>query len=569
MFAVAAEQSLLGDVGEAEPRRAAERGNASQMTQSGPLLLIGLDALEARELAPRLGDGRMPNLARLLGNKPLRSVDPDIPGFPDGLWRSFVNGAPVGEHGWFFRKQWRPENGRVEPSSRSWLRLEPFWKQLAAKGARIAILDVPQAPDPGPEFPGLYLNGWQTHDPEETTARPASLLAELEARVGKPRLPKEVYGPQRAVDMLALRRAAMDSIEQFAEIIVWLLQRERFDLFAAVFGSVHRVGHYLWDLSQLDTAELAVEERVALEGTLDAVYAALDLAVGRVAAAAPAGARLVVFALHGMGPNPGWTELVPQLLRRLPEARIGRSRSGWRAHVDHMRRNTLVMRASQMLPRPVSKALGSAWTSRMHDWSKTRAFAVPAELSGLVRVNLAGRDRQGIVEPGPAYEDLLTSLESSLRSLTVVDDGSPLVASVHQPLRMVPDHARYRSYLPDLVVEWREGASLSTSSGVRLPDGSTLRWERGRRLTSGRSGNHRTSGWLVADADFAGDEPTVIDVAAAVAGHFGLDLQQEPAEAAPGDSRPGRRRVTARRARSQQRPVRARRGRLVLARSPA
>jgi predicted AlkP superfamily phosphohydrolase/phosphomutase len=509
-----------------EPARGPEirRGEFDDaMTRPGPLILLGLDALEARELEPRLADGRLPNLQRLLRSRAWRRVEPDVPGFPDGVWRSFVNGLPVGEHGWYFLKQWRPEHGCVERSATSWLRLQPFWEELAAAGARLAILDVPQAPAPGPDFPGVYLTGWQTHDPEEPRSQPASLLAELEHRFGQQKLPREVYGPQRPGSLLELHGAAVAAVRQFSDILLWLIRQERFDLVAAVFGSAHRVGHYLWDLSQVDGGQLSERERSQLAVALDDVYVALDTAVGRIEAALPADATLAVFALHGMGPNAGWTELVPEILPRLPGARTVKTRTGWRGRINRLRRAPAVMRASQMLPRPVTRLLGSAWTSRMHDWSTTRAFALPAELGGLVRVNLAGRDRHGIVEPGPACDDLLATLEDSLRRITVLDDDQPLVDAVHHPPRIVGEDARYRQYLPDLVVEWRE-VSLTASTGVRLPDGDTLRWARGRRLTSGRSGNHRTAGWLIADRDFVGDAPTVIDLPQAVAAHFGLAL---------------------------------------------
>ena len=125
-----------------------------------PIVWIGLDAVELREVQCRMADGRMPNLAALARQGQLRPVEPDVPGFSGGIWRSFVNGGPVGEHGWHFSKIWRPELGRLDQAGPDWLRLRPFWEQLSGAGLRIGLVDVPHAPDPGPHFEGVYLSGW-------------------------------------------------------------------------------------------------------------------------------------------------------------------------------------------------------------------------------------------------------------------------------------------------------------------------------------------------------------------------------------------------------------------------
>ena len=49
----------------------------------------------------------------------------------------------------------------------------------------------------------------------------------------------------------------------------------------------------------------------------DDLYVAADAAVGRIVEAAPADARIVVFAVHGMARNDGWSEYFPRLLFEL------------------------------------------------------------------------------------------------------------------------------------------------------------------------------------------------------------------------------------------------------------
>jgi predicted AlkP superfamily phosphohydrolase/phosphomutase len=86
------------------------------------------------------------------------------------------------------------------------------------------------------------------------------------------------------------------------------------------------------------------------------------------------------------------------------------------------------------------------------DWSRTSAFAIPSFYTGFLRVNLTGREPQGIVAPGREYECLLDRLESDLRSLTHSDTGDAAVADVLRPGELFGE--RPPGELPDLIVHW-------------------------------------------------------------------------------------------------------------------
>jgi predicted AlkP superfamily phosphohydrolase/phosphomutase len=152
--------------------------------------------------------------------------------------------------------------------------------------------------------------------------------------------------------------------------------------------------------------------------------------------------------------------------------------------------------ASRVLPAGVNDCIGLLWSRQMYDWSRTRFFALPDEQNGCVRVNLRGREPKGIVEPGSAYERLLDQLETSFRRVVELETGLPIVRSVTRVDRLIDVNAPGRAYLPDLIIEWG-GHPMGTSPGVRIPGIGEVRWERGGRTFSGRSGAHSPDGWLV------------------------------------------------------------------------
>jgi predicted AlkP superfamily phosphohydrolase/phosphomutase len=85
-------------------------------------------------------------------------------------------------------------------------------------------------------------------------------------------------------------------------------------------------------------------------------------------------------------------------------------------------------------------------------WPKMPAFAIPSFYDGRIRVNLAGRERDGMVEPS-RYEETLREIESVLLECRNPRTGEPVVeaferASTSNPLELGASEA-------DLQVIWR------------------------------------------------------------------------------------------------------------------
>ncbi len=478
------------------------------------LVVIGFDAFDVDALSLRLDQGRLANLAGLRARSNFTRLDPDTPGFGGMSWLSFINGRPLGEHGWYFSKVWRPHLGRIEQASTEFLRLHGFWQPLIDRGQSIGLIDVPYAPDPAAGFKGCYLNGWQTHDVEPLRSHPAGLLSEIKAKFGPPILDPEHYGPQHPADLIRIHQNVVEATRQMGDIAAWLLEREAFDLFMMVFGATHRAGHYLWNLSQTDRTKLDASTTAALEQAVDEVYRECDNALGKIIEAAPH-AEFAVFSPHGMGVNSGWNDILADILRMLNNPTSQQeSALSIRRYLNALRRAPLTMRVTRHLPAPLSRALGQAWSSNMHDWSKTKFFALPSEVVGMVRFNVIGREPQGIISETDlqAERDALAEQVSDIRDL---DCGRPIVSMVHRTDDLVPSDAPFRQVLPDLALEWSD-LSITDSVGVRLPNGQELRWPQGRKISSGRSGDHRQSGWVMGDIDIHGQgnqAPTTVDLA--------------------------------------------------------
>lgn len=468
------------------------------MTTSRPAVLIGLDAAEVRVIEALMTAGRLPNLAALRAQGAWGRVRNEPLGFLSMVWPSFVNGTRVGQHGWYYGKMWRPEHMRLEYADSSWLAQGPFWEDLAGCGLRTALVDIPYSMGAPTSLDGIYLNGWQSHDDFGRHVHPRGLWKELAARFGKPKLQPEWFGPQSGQTLQRLRAEILAGIDQVGQICEYLLARETWDLFAVVIGGVHRGGHYLWDLSQIDAAALADDEHRILKGAHQELYIEADRAVGRILARAPADARVMVFALHGMGPNTGWTEVFPRLIEQIHRGSPGGARqSGLLYRAKKALPWQLVREVTTRLPTSVNHRLMSIWSRRMYEWSTTRFFPLPVDLNGFVRINLRGREAEGVVAPGKEYADVLRELENAFASFRDLETNQSIAAAIERIDDLVGADAPRRRYLPDLCVCWSDCIAMA-GVGVGSPTYGDLRWERGARLASGRSGNHMPDGWLIA-----------------------------------------------------------------------
>ena len=229
-----------------------------------PVILIGLDAAEIDVVDRLVADGRMPNLAGLRQEGRWGRLQTEPPHFLSLVWSTFFCSSRLGEQGWYFNKIWNPDRQRLQYVDPAWLPVQPFWLSLDPS-YRLAILDLPYA-TALPTRPNMTaLNGWQCHDDFGHNALPAELWARLSERHGRPRMTAEVFGPQSAATLLAQRQEVLSGNRQFADICRDLLTHDRFDLFLAVFGLVHRGSHYLWDLSQIDGADGDGSTRAVLE----------------------------------------------------------------------------------------------------------------------------------------------------------------------------------------------------------------------------------------------------------------------------------------------------------------
>lgn len=156
------------------------------------------------------------------------------------------------------------------------------------------------------------------------------------------------------------------------------------------------------------------------------------------------------------------------------------------------------------------------------DWSRTQAYALG--LTSLY-LNLAGRERFGIVRPGADSNEVLARLKQRLLEYRDPANGEAVFESVHDP--RVEFRGRCRGPVPDLIVGYAPGyrASWQTALGVvpkRVIEENQDEWAADHCVAAGR-----VPGVFLSNRSARLADPRLTDVTATVLGEFGVPLPPE------------------------------------------
>ena len=347
---------------------------------------------------------------------------------------------------------------------------------------------------------------WGAHDAgTKLSTNPKGLLDELHEKYGVYPADQWIYGfawpsPQRCQTM---GNDLAEGVAARSKIALWLL-KERFpdwDLALIGVSESHSALEALWHgVDERHPLHNHSSSRAAADG-VHKVYQAIDRLIGTLTAEFE-DATILLFSMHGMGPNrsdvPAMV-LLPELLHRYafgcsffvqPEPWT-RATDGvpilgeedyWHVVTPDLRsiRRRIRDKVAAFLPgyvkealkhmlrvrngKAISKALRGETVSERRSlewmpaaryqplWSKMPAFALPSFYDGRIRINLQGRERNGLV-PLEGYETRCDEISQMLKDCRDPFSGECVVDGIerlgyHDPLSVTASGA-------DLKVNWR------------------------------------------------------------------------------------------------------------------
>jgi predicted AlkP superfamily phosphohydrolase/phosphomutase len=533
------------------------------------VLAIGLDGFDVTLAERYMAEGQMPALANLrkcAARFLLDEGDSRRAGLP---WEHVASGLSPEAAG-----RWGPVE--FDPTSyTAWqdgARFAPWW---AETDLRVVVFDPPFVElHSARNTEGIV--GWGSHSPGALrTAGPTALLDEFVQRFGDYPAAEWLYGTPwpSAARCRLMGEGLSRALDVRSRAAQWLAA-ERFpewDFFFAVAGELHSGVEGLWhgvDPSHpLYTHPSAATAAAAL---LD-IHRALDRMIGQLVEAA-GDAIVIAFNMGGMGPNncdvqsmvllpellyrhafghslltlpPTWTAS-PTRLPMLDEQESWETvRASWvpeppgESELAAIAANLRAV--ARRLPEPVrsllkrARSTAAGWRSgnapperlvqdvgyipgyhyRNH-WPRMSAFALPSFLDGRIRINLRGRERDGIVELSQ-YEETCRTLETLIGECRDPRTGEPAVATIERA--STADPLTLANSDSDLLVVWRDVAAalehprlgLIGPVPLRRTGGHTrngIAYIAGPGLEPGERGVHSSSDVAPTIVQLLGAEPT-------------------------------------------------------------
>lgn len=427
------------------------------------LALIGFDGMDATLVRQWAAAGHLPEFARLFESSGWCQFD-IAPEYSSGMvWPTINTGLPPALHNANFGSRLVEGTYSLRPRRQDDIRGVPFWRELAAQGRRLLIMDIPFCrvePDDG----GVQLAGWGGH--EWSTCReswPAGLLAEIDREFGPYPIAPTIDDAWERGGADELIGGLLDGIERRSRILERLGGTQDWEFLYTVFHEAHSAGHCLWHLCDPDHPRFSAEA-LALHGNgVLKIYQALDTALGCLLRGPARDVPLAVMLSHGMGPNYNGNHLLPGLLARFDQRYFGTSRTDepvnrvnwlWESTIAKLPQR-IRYHARLRLPMYLRQWLSSKRRQNTQQWRSSAAFALPG-LDGFsaLRVNLRGREPQGIVAPDGEYDDYLASLHAELQTWTTGAAGRKAVASVHRAAH--GSAALALGPAPDLMIWWNK-----------------------------------------------------------------------------------------------------------------
>lgn len=456
---------------------------------SKPLFSIGIDAPDEEKLQGFIDSGRLPFLNRIKRNGLYCTHTHTKKYRNERCWFSFLTGINSDK---------TENSGSVfNCSDYSYYNETSYGKGLYSyfyelpSEYQVGVFDLPT--EVSKNLNGFQVTGWGPEiNQSSVSSSPPDLIDEIITLYGTdPKAEKiKVYDPitdsygissvlpsmYDEENLLTFKDRLIRSITQRKKIILDLIQRQKHDLFVALFPETHVANHMLW---HLEYAHLATPHFQKHDISLE-ILTAIDKALAEIYEQLPEESLFSVFTIDSTTTNTmdvTSTMLLPELIYRwcypgqtaLAKGDIDTApaepRTDYSQHWKHEIWSTRSKNAELRLDSPTSqqdKHDGLSWNPAnwfKPIWKEMKAFALPSVGDGYIRLNIKGREQQGIIDPED-YDKIIRELTGYLKSAINPRTNQKAVKQVIRTRLSAFDIADDAP--PDLIVCWVTDQHIDT-----------------------------------------------------------------------------------------------------------
>jgi predicted AlkP superfamily phosphohydrolase/phosphomutase len=421
------------------------------------ILIIGLDGATFDLILPWIKNGKLPNFSFIMENGVYGELRSTIPILTPPAWSSFMTGKNPGKHGvmGFFSRE---KNGYgIKVTNSTHRRAKEIWTMLSENGKTVGMVNVPITYPPK-KVNGFMITGMMTTPPKsEDYTYPPFIREELEKIAGRRTLdPLFTYLESEGVFI----NEAFDSTEKLEKISLFFMEKYKPDFFMVVFNGTDYLQHRFWRHIDPEHPMYEAEKSGDYMKIFFKYYQKTDEILGNFLKKANDKTTIIIMSDHGAGPlykyihvnswlmqmgllklNRKWTTKLKYFVYRLgfgPEKIYNSLLS--------MRLGSIPIKTNRSNTK-IRAFLNNFFVSFSDvDWLHTKAYSMG---SGLIYINVKGREPSGIVNPGLEYESLRKQIINKLYRLKDHETGESIIEKVYTKEEIYS--GPYLDTMPDIV----------------------------------------------------------------------------------------------------------------------
>ena len=414
---------------------------------NSPVVAFFLDAADINYCEKFISMGLMPNLEKFK-NKSIFSTIKDKDSIVElGTYNVVFTGKTREEIGYYEFRQLIPGSYEITHDVEGGdFEGEQFWEKLKNTDKKVCILDVFDAKLVN-DLKGVQVANWSINNMKRPTQTiPASLINEFPDL--KTQLLFNQIAPATEDESLDLLNKLLYRLEKKVEVYTQIIQRDNYHFIAIGFGELHCAGHQFFDYLDVKFENSQNEKYAKLSKAMETVFAKFDECLGQLLQLFPSEYNKIIMSQtgnFGVFPIEHFNE---QLCKKLNLQTEVSTQSFFTKIKQLIPLETRIKLSRYIFNKTQRDKILSKQFASNTDWANTKAFTIPSMFHTFIRINLEGREPNGIVKASD-YDIIVDEICNKLKFFTDKKSGKPVYDKIIKSKGTYCDSIPFK--LPDII----------------------------------------------------------------------------------------------------------------------
>ncbi len=402
------------------------------------VLVVGLDGATFDIIGPMVAEGKLPTLSSLMAEGAWGNLRSTILPVTPPAWASFMTGKNPGKHGAFGFYSFTEGSCHTELATGLSVKAKKIWDYFDGS-KKVGLIDIPMT-FPPQKLNGYMISGMPVPSEESNFTYPPDLHIELIRELGEYMIDRDLMQATRNNPVASLKLLYSYSRMRRYAAEYLITRKGAFDFFMVVFRGIDFVQHAAFKFFDTDYTSRHIEETKKFGNVIFQVYEKMDQYLAELIKMFGKDSTVAVMSDHGGGPLRKRFHLNRWLRKKGFLVLKNTSRKGLKIKKKEMAAlldrvgvsilNIFLPEKIKSIKLPIP-LLYTKHPVDLIDWERTKAYANLVWTDGVIRINLKGREPNGIIDPRN-YDELRDRIITDLREVADPETGEKIIEAAYK-----------------------------------------------------------------------------------------------------------------------------------------